>query len=84
MILEIHLVTKNYKMYSNQHIALSIKIMDHYIIFNHKNILQKLFDVVYNNDNITVDLKCNYFLIQQLTDYDKFINEHNFNLKKLK
>ena len=56
----------------------------HNIIFNHKNILQNLFDVVYNNDNITVDLKCNYFLIQQLTDYDKFINEHNFNLKKIK
>ena len=56
----------------------------HNIIFNHKNILQNLFEVVYNNDNVTVDLKCNYFLIQQLSDYDKFICENNFNLKKIK
>jgi hypothetical protein len=38
----------------------------HSIIFNHKNILNELYDVIYINDNIDIDLKCNYFLMQQL------------------
>jgi hypothetical protein len=46
--------------------------------------LNELYDIVYNNDNIHIDLKCNYFLIQQLSYFDKFINENNFNLNKIK
>jgi NDP-sugar pyrophosphorylase family protein len=56
----------------------------HSIIFNHKNILNELYEIVYNNDNINIDLKCNYFLMQQLSYFDKFINENNFNLNKIK
>jgi NDP-sugar pyrophosphorylase family protein len=56
----------------------------HSIIFNHTNILNDLYEIVYNNDNIYIDLKCNYFLIQQLSYFDKFINENNFNLNKIK
>ena len=46
--------------------------------------MNELYDIVYNNDNIHIDLKCNYFLIQQLSYFDKFINENNFNLNKIK
>jgi len=56
----------------------------HNIIFNHKNILNKLYEINYNNENITLDLKCNYFLIQQLYDFDKFIIDNGFDLKKIK
>ena len=56
----------------------------HNIIFNHKNILDKLFTIEYTDNNVIVDLKCNYFQIQQLTDFDKFVIENNYNLKKIK
>jgi NDP-sugar pyrophosphorylase family protein len=61
----------------------------HNIIFNHKNILENLFEIDYimnesNNNDIVLDLKCNYFLMQQLNDYDTFISENNYDLKKVK
>ena len=36
------------------------------------------------NDNVNVDLKCNYTLINQLNDFDTFILENNMDLKKTK
>jgi hypothetical protein len=57
----------------------------HNIIFNHKNISNKLFTIKHTSDNtIIVDLKCNYFLIQQLYDYDAFIKRHNLDMFKIK
>ena len=57
----------------------------HNIIFNHDNINNGLFKInVINENEINVDLKCNYFLIKQLEDFDKFILEKNLNLKKIK
>jgi len=57
----------------------------HNIIFNHQNINNKLYSIDIDNDiNINIDLKCNYFLIQQLDDFDKFINEKKLNLNKIK
>lgn len=57
----------------------------HNIIFNHKNILQNLYECNYKkNGDIIIDLKCNYFLMQQLTDFDRFINENGYDLKKIK
>ena len=57
----------------------------HNIIFNHNNINRGLFDVIVIDDNeIMVDLKCNYLFIQQLEDFDKFVIEKNLNLKKIK
>ena len=56
----------------------------HNIIFNHSNILNNLFEIEYKNDEVIVDLKCNYFLIQQLTDFDLFVNENNYDLSKIK
>ena len=29
-------------------------------------------------------VKCNYFLIEQLNDFERFVNENKFNLKKIK
>ena len=56
----------------------------HNIIFNHKNILNNLYEITYDNESVTLDLKCNYFLMQQLADFDKFVNENGFDLKKIK
>jgi len=59
----------------------------HNIILNHNNIIDELFEIIYddnNIDNIYVDLKCNFLLIKQLEDFDKFILEKNLNLKKIK
>jgi NDP-sugar pyrophosphorylase family protein/fructose/tagatose bisphosphate aldolase len=57
----------------------------HNIIFNHDNINNGLFEIIINNnDEINIDLKCNYLLIKQLEDFDKFILEKNLNLKKIK
>ena len=57
----------------------------HNIFFNHDNINNGLFEInIINNKEITIDLKCNYMLIKQLEDFDKFILEKNLNLKKIK
>lgn len=58
----------------------------HNIIFNHENIDNKLFKINVSsiNDNVNVDLKCNYTLINQLNDFDTFILENNMDLKKTK
>ena len=56
----------------------------HNIIFNHDNINNGLFEVNEENNEIKVDLKCNYLLLKQLEDFDKFILEKNLNLKKIK
>jgi len=48
----------------------------HNIILNHDNINNGLFEVnVINENEINVDLKCNYLLIKQLEDFDKFVLE---------
>ena len=56
----------------------------HNIIFNHDNINNGLFEINEENNEIKVDLKCNYLLLKQLEDFDKFILEKNLNLKKIK
>jgi len=57
----------------------------HNIIFNHNNVNNNLFEViVLNNTEITIDIKCNYLLIKQLEDFDKFVLEKNLNLNKIK
>jgi len=37
-----------------------------------------------NKNKIELDLKCNYFFMEQLNDFDKFVLEHNYDLKKIK
>jgi choline kinase len=56
----------------------------HNIIFNHDNIANGLFKLHLEEGKVTLDLKCNYFLIQQLEDFDKFIYKNDLNIKKIK
>jgi len=68
----------------------------HNIIFNHENVLKNLYEIKYilidinnpiknmNKNKIELDLKCNYFFMEQLNDFDKFVLEHNYDLKKIK
>lgn len=56
----------------------------HNIIFNHSNILNNLFEIKYKNDEVIVDLKCNFFLINQLNDFEQFVRENNYDINKIK
>jgi len=56
----------------------------HNIIFNHSNILNNLFRIDYIENEVIVDLKCNYFLIEQLNDFERFVNDNNYDSKKIK
>ena len=56
----------------------------HNIIFNHENISNNLYNIKIKNDNVTVDLKCNYTLINQLKDFDNFVLDNKLDLKKIK
>lgn len=58
--------------------------LNHNIIFNHKNITNKLFSCKVNGSEILVDLKCNYFLMRQLTDLSRFLEQNNFDSYKVK
>ena len=56
----------------------------HNIIFNFNNIKAGLFSYVENGGHVTLDLKCNYFLMQQLEDFDRFVLENEYDRKKIK
>jgi thiamine kinase-like enzyme len=57
----------------------------HNLILNHKNINNGLFEITYNQDNsVIVDLKCNHFHVKQLEDYDRFVTENGYNMRKIK
>ena len=56
----------------------------HNIIFNFNNIKAGLFSYVENGGHVTLDLKCNYFLMQQLEDFDRFVLENEYDGKKIK
>lgn len=57
----------------------------HNIYLNHKNIEDKLYNIEQiNSDECKLDIKCNYFLIEQIEDYNRFIIKYNYNLKKIK
>jgi len=61
----------------------------HNMFLNHKNINDGLFtirfykDVILDLESIEIDMKCNYFLIQQLVDYDRFVKENGFDMNKI-
>ena len=57
--------------------------MRHNIILNHKNITNGLFKV-HEDENVNVDIKCNYILVRQLEEFDAFVIENGLNLKKVK
>lgn len=55
----------------------------HNLIFNHKNITNKLYSVAYLDNEVRVDLKCNYILMKQLEDFNSFLLKYNYNKKKV-
>lgn len=58
--------------------------LQHNIILNHNNLENKLYSLKETSINTCyLDIKCNYFLIQQLNDFNKFINENKYNKKKI-
>ena len=58
--------------------------LKHNIYLNHHNLENNLFELKQiDTDSCTVDVKCNYFLINQISSYEKFISENNFNNKKI-
>ncbi|MAI13363.1 MAG: hypothetical protein CMM15_05045 [Rhodospirillaceae bacterium] len=58
--------------------------MRHNIIFNHENVSNNLFTRKIKDNEVTIDLKCNYTLMNQLNDFDRFLLENNMDLKKTK
>jgi NDP-sugar pyrophosphorylase family protein len=57
--------------------------LKHNIIFNHKNINNNLYDITHRDNSVIVDLKCNYFLMKQLEDYNSFIKKYKYDLHKI-
>ena len=58
--------------------------LKHNIYFNHKNILLNLFEInIKNKSECSLDMKCNYILIKQLQDFERFVKENNLNLRKI-
>jgi hypothetical protein len=57
--------------------------LKHNIIFNHKNITNNLYSVDYIQNQVNIDLKCNYGLMYQLDDYMKFTEIHQYDIHKI-
>lgn len=56
----------------------------HNIYFNHKNVLEDLYTIRYNNDDeVFIDIKCNYMHIIQEKDIQEFAKEKNLNYQKI-
>ena len=56
--------------------------LQHNIILNHNNLENNMFYIKETNNGCELDIKCNYFLIQQLKDFNKFIEEKNIIKRK--
>ena len=56
----------------------------HNIYINHENILNNLYNIEIDNENVYIDIKCNYKSIIQIQDFDNFILKNNLNLEKIK
>lgn len=56
----------------------------HNIILNHSNVLDKLYNLHIRDNQVCIDLKCNYTLMNQMNDLDKFIESNGLDLKKVR
>ena len=56
----------------------------HNLILNHKNINNGLFEVSFDKEQAKVDLKCNFFHIKQLEDFDRFVFNNKYDANKIK
>ncbi len=56
----------------------------HNIIFNHKNIVEDLYTIEERSNEIFLDLKCNYLLMNQLEDFERFCSTEGYDNRKIK
>jgi NDP-sugar pyrophosphorylase family protein len=56
----------------------------HNIYLNHSNVLNDLYDINIKNNNVEIELKCNYTLINQIKNFDRFLLKYNYDIKKVK
>ena len=56
----------------------------HNIYFNHNNILNNLYTIKITESTAIIDMKCNFILINQLNDFQKFIKDNNLDETKIK
>jgi choline kinase len=58
--------------------------LKHNIYLNHHNLENDLYELKeINKNSCVVDIKCNYFLINQINRYESFIKENNYDNKKI-
>ena len=69
---------------NNGDIYYDLAKLRHNIYINHENILNNLYTIDIKDNEVYVDLKCNYKNIIQLQDFDNFIIQNNLNLEKIK
>jgi choline kinase len=55
----------------------------HNIFLNHKNITNNLYEITKAGDSAFVDIKCNFVLVNQLSEYDSFIREKGYDSRKI-
>jgi thiamine kinase-like enzyme len=56
----------------------------HNIFLNHKNITNNLYEITKAGDSAFVDIKCNFVLVNQLSEYDSFIRERGYDSRKIR
>lgn len=56
----------------------------HNIYFNHENINNNMFSVKEKDNEVFVDMKCNYLLVNQINDFDNFVIEKGLDLNRIK
>jgi hypothetical protein len=49
----------------------------------HKNITNNLYEITKAGDSAFVDIKCNFVLVNQLSEYDSFIREKGYDGRKI-
>lgn len=58
--------------------------LKHNIYLNHSNLEHNLFNLEeIDKNSCIVDIKCNYFLINQIKAYEKFMKDNNYNNSKI-
>ncbi len=56
----------------------------HNIYFNHTNIVENLFHVIELQNEVYVDMKCNFLLVNQEKEIQSFCKEKNLDYRKIK
>ena len=57
--------------------------LKHNLFINHENVINNLFSINIQDKVVKLDIKCNFNLISQVKQLDKFIQDNGYNLKKV-